>query len=87
MKGVTKLGVLVGILLLGSGCSIKMLYNNADRLARWAVNDYIKMTDEQEAYFTAEIDVLAAMSNCPQERNPCNGFNPSRMRVIHYRPE
>lgn len=36
--------------------------------------------------FTAEIDVLAAMSNCPQERNPCNGFNPTKMRVIHYRP-
>ena len=46
------------ILLLGSGCSVKMLYNNADRFARWAVNDYIDMTDAQEEYFDAEIDVL-----------------------------
>ena len=36
--------------------------------------------------FTAEMDVLAAMSNCPQERNKCNAFNPTPMRAIHYRP-
>ena len=39
------------------------------------------------ADFTADIDVLVAMSNCPQERNKCNGFQPTPMRVIHYRPE
>jgi class 3 adenylate cyclase len=43
---------------LGSGCSVKMMYNNADRFARWAVNDYIKMDDAQEAYFTAEVDAI-----------------------------
>ena len=37
--------------------------------------------------FTADINVLVAMSNCPQERNICNGFRPTPMRVIHYRPE
>ena len=26
----------------------------------------------------AEMDVLAVISNCPQTRNPCNGFNPTR---------
>ena len=36
--------------------------------------------------FTAETDVLAAMSNCPQERNKCNAFDPTPMRAIHYRP-
>ncbi len=46
------------VLTSASGCSIKMLYNNADRFARWAVNDYIQMTDEQEAYFTAEVDAI-----------------------------
>jgi hypothetical protein len=35
-----------------------MLYNNADRFARWAANDYIRMNDEQEAYFTAEVDAI-----------------------------
>ena len=46
------------VLLSTSGCSIKMLYNNADRFARWAVNDYIQMNDAQEAYFTAEVDAI-----------------------------
>lgn len=37
--------------------------------------------------FRADMDVLVAMSNCPQERNKCNGFKVTPMRVIHYRPE
>lgn len=32
----------------------------------------------------AEMDLLAAVSNCPQERNPCNGFKPTPMGVIVY---
>ena len=30
----------------------------------------------------ADLDVLAVISNCPQTRNPCNGFNPTPIRVI-----
>jgi uncharacterized protein len=30
----------------------------------------------------AEMDVLAVISNCPQTRNPCNGFTPTPIRVI-----
>jgi uncharacterized protein len=30
----------------------------------------------------AEMDVLAVISNCPQTRNPCNGFQPTPIRVI-----
>ncbi len=30
----------------------------------------------------AEMDLLVAVSNCPQERNPCNGFNPTPMGII-----
>lgn len=37
--------------------------------------------------FTADMDVLVAMSNCPQERNKCNNFKVKPMRVIHYRPD
>lgn len=37
--------------------------------------------------FTADMDVLVAMSNCPQERNKCNAFKLTPMRFIHYRPE
>jgi urea carboxylase-associated protein 1 len=29
----------------------------------------------------AEIDVLVLVSNCPQINNPCNGFNPTPIRV------
>lgn len=36
--------------------------------------------------FKADMDVLAALSNCPQERNPCNAFRLKPLRVIHYRP-
>jgi len=30
---------------------------------------------------TAEIDVLFVISNCPQINNPCNGFDPTPVRV------
>ena len=29
-----------------------------------------------------EMDVLAVISNCPQINNPCNGFNPTPVRVV-----
>jgi uncharacterized protein YcgI (DUF1989 family) len=31
---------------------------------------------------TAEMDVFVAISNCPQENNPCNGFNPTPLQVL-----
>ena len=34
----------------------------------------------------AERDVLAVLSNCPQMHNPCNGYNPTPVRVIVRRP-
>ena len=30
----------------------------------------------------AEMDVVVVVSNCPQINNPCNGFNPSPVRMI-----
>jgi uncharacterized protein len=30
----------------------------------------------------AEMDVVVAVSNCPQINNPCNGFNPTPVRMI-----
>lgn len=35
----------------------------------------------------AEMDVFVSISNCPQERNPCNGFNPTALGVVVYLPE
>jgi len=30
----------------------------------------------------AEMDVLCVISNCPQVNNPCNGFDPTPIRVV-----
>ncbi len=30
----------------------------------------------------AEADLIVAISNCPQERNPCNAFRPTPLRVL-----
>jgi urea carboxylase-associated protein 1 len=30
----------------------------------------------------AEMDVLVVISNCPQVNNPCNGFNPTAIRLV-----
>jgi len=30
----------------------------------------------------AEMDLLCVISNCPQVNNPCNGFNPTPIRVV-----
>lgn len=35
----------------------------------------------------ADRDLLVAISNCPQERNPCNGFRPTALDLIVYEPE
>ena len=34
----------------------------------------------------AERDALAVLSNCPQMHNPCNGYNPTPIQVVIYRP-
>lgn len=34
----------------------------------------------------AEMNLLIALSNCPQDKNPCNGFNPTALRVIVFHP-
>jgi urea carboxylase-associated protein 1 len=39
-----------------------------------APGDYVEMT--------AEMDVLLVISNCPQINNPCNGFDPTPIRVL-----
>jgi len=35
----------------------------------------------------AEADVLVIVSNCPQINNPCNGFNPTAVRMVITAPE
>ena len=33
----------------------------------------------------AERDVIALVSNCPQINNPCNGFDPTPVRMVVFR--
>ena len=35
----------------------------------------------------AEIDTLVLVSNCPQVNNPCNGFDPTPVRMVVTSPE
>ncbi len=35
----------------------------------------------------AEMDTLVVISNCPQINNPCNGFDPTPVRVVVTAPE
>ena len=35
----------------------------------------------------AEMDTLIVISNCPQLNNPCNGYNPTPVRVLIWNPE
>ncbi len=35
----------------------------------------------------ADMDVLAAMSNCPQVLNPCNSWKLKPLKVMLYEPE
>lgn len=35
----------------------------------------------------ADMEVIVAVSNCPSEHNPCNGWNPTPLRVIIYQPD
>jgi urea carboxylase-associated protein 1 len=44
-----------------------------------APGDYVEMV--------AEMDVLCVISNCPQINNPCNGFDPTPIRVLIWNAE
>ena len=46
-------------ILLLPGCStVKLVYNNLDTLANWAVDDAVDFTDDQETLFDAEFTAL-----------------------------
>jgi uncharacterized protein YcgI (DUF1989 family) len=34
----------------------------------------------------ASMNLLAVISNCPQINNPCNGFNPTPVKVLIFDP-
>jgi len=50
-----RLVCLVLVVAQFAGCGVKLVYNNMDRFARWSMSDYVDMSDEQRAYFDAEV--------------------------------
>ena len=47
------------VLALLAGCSAnRFLYNRADTFVRWAVDDYVDLTSEQQQRFDDNLDVL-----------------------------
>ncbi len=44
---------MVGLVL--SGCSIKLAYNNVDRLIRWGISDYVDLNADQKERLNVEI--------------------------------
>ncbi|MEM7078111.1 MAG: DUF6279 family lipoprotein [Pseudomonadota bacterium] len=48
----------LALLWLLSGCSVKLAYNNLDRLVRWQVGEYVTLEAEQKAYLRRELDAI-----------------------------
>ena len=47
--------ILIASLLILTGCSNKLVYNNLDWLVHWYIDDYIQFTPEQEAIFDQKL--------------------------------
>lgn len=45
------------------------------------------IVEDDHVDLRAEMDVLCLISNCPQVDNPCNGFEPTPIRIVHYRAD
>lgn len=56
MKHLLRSGGLVVLAMLVGGCSIKFAYDNADRLVRWQVGEYVDLDREQKALLAARLD-------------------------------
>lgn len=44
--------------VLSSGCGIKLMYNNVDRLIAWELDDYVDLTSVQNTYLREQLDVV-----------------------------
>ena len=54
---------LVCALALG-GCSAnRFLYNRADTFVRWAIDDYVDLTTEQQKQFDADLDAPSRLAS------------------------
>ena len=52
----------------------------------WAIREPVGQAGDYMD-LRAEMDCLVAISNCPQDRSPCNAFNPTPIKiVVHENP-
>ncbi|WP_137167002.1 DUF6279 family lipoprotein [Salinimonas lutimaris] len=49
-------GLVLIALLVVTGCSSKLAYNNLDWLVYWYMDDYVELTDSQEEVFDKQLD-------------------------------
>ena len=47
--------VAIVLLVVVSGCGVKVAYNNLDRFIRWSADDYMNLDPAQEPFFRAEL--------------------------------
>ncbi|MEM9621878.1 MAG: DUF6279 family lipoprotein [Pseudomonadota bacterium] len=47
--------LLAAMVVLLPACSLKMMYNNADRFIRWQINDYVDLNPEQRTFLNTQI--------------------------------
>ncbi|NOU49798.1 hypothetical protein HG263_04520 [Pseudoalteromonas sp. JBTF-M23] len=85
-----KILILIALLFM-AGCSTKFVYKNLDWLTYWYVDDYISLTDEQEAHFdkhlqtwldwhkSQEIDAYIAQLNHIKEDVSAGTISPERV--------
>ena len=65
----------------------QLLHERADRARRRAGHRRRRLASRATmSSCVAEMDVLCVISNCPQVNNPCNGFNPTPIRVLIWDP-
>ena len=47
--------LIAAVVVLQAGCTVKLAYNNLDRLIRWQAADYVDMNADQRAYLNAAV--------------------------------
>jgi uncharacterized protein YcgI (DUF1989 family) len=64
-------------------CTSLFMHITFDEDGSTAIREPVSKAGDHIA-LKALMDVRVAISNCPQERNPCNAYNPTRLRVELY---
>ncbi len=57
-RALLRIVLLLMLAAAGSGCGVKLAYNNLDRIARWSMDDYMDLDPAQQKYFETELEAL-----------------------------